>query len=60
LGRWLVAGAAAAPYVRYRTKVVPTGRPRNRPAVIPLTLLSDLIETAVMAAGSIRYRTLVL
>jgi hypothetical protein len=46
--------------VRYRTTVVPTGRPRNRPVVIPLTLLSDLVETAVMAAGSIRYRTLVL
>ena len=60
LRRWLAASAAIAPYVRYRTTVEPTGRPRNRPVVIPLTLVSDLVETAVMAAGSIRYRTLVL
>ena len=29
-------------------------------AVIPLVLVSDLLETAVLAAGSVRYRTLVL
>jgi glycosyltransferase involved in cell wall biosynthesis len=58
--RLLVGAALTVPYVRYRTKVVPTGRPRNRPVVIPLTLLSDLAETAVLLAGSVRYRTFVL
>lgn len=60
LRRALVGAALVAPYIRYRTTVVPTGRPRNRPVVIPLSLLSDLLETAVLAAGSVRYRTFVL
>lgn len=56
-----IAGAAmCAPYIRYRTHTFPTGRPRNRPAVIPLALLSDLVEMGVLAAASVRYRTLVL
>ncbi len=59
---WRLLGAAAmcAPYVRYRTHTFPTGRPRNRPVVIPLALLSDLVEMGVLAAASVRYRTLVL
>jgi GT2 family glycosyltransferase len=56
-----VAGAAlCAPYIRYRTRTFPTGRPRNRPVVIPLALVSDLVEIGVLAAASARYRTLVL
>jgi GT2 family glycosyltransferase len=58
--RWLMALALSAPYVRYRTRIVPTGRPRNRPVVIPLALVSDLAEMAVLAAASVRYRTLLL
>ena len=56
-----VAGAAMCmPYIRYRTHTFPTGRPRNQPVVIPLALLSDVIEMAVLAAASVRYHTLVL
>jgi glycosyltransferase involved in cell wall biosynthesis len=57
----LLAGAAlCAPYVRYRTAVHPTGLPSKRPVTIPLMLLSDLVEMAVLATASLRYRTLVL
>jgi glycosyltransferase involved in cell wall biosynthesis len=58
--RWLVAAALVAPYVRFRTRVEPTGRTRNRPVVIPLALVSDLVEIGVFARASIRYRTLLL
>jgi glycosyltransferase involved in cell wall biosynthesis len=59
--RRLLAGAAlCAPYVRYRTAVHPTGLPSKRPVTIPLMLLSDLVEMAVLATASLRYRTLVL
>jgi glycosyltransferase involved in cell wall biosynthesis len=59
---WRLAASAAMclPYVRYRTHVFPTGRPRNRPVVIPLALASDLAEMAVLGAASVRYRTLLL
>lgn len=57
----LLAGAAMClPYVRYRTHTYPTGLPRNRPVVVPMQLLSDLVEMGVLAAASVRYRTLVL
>jgi glycosyltransferase involved in cell wall biosynthesis len=58
--RALAGLALCAPYVRYRTHTFPTGRTRNRPVVIPLALLSDFVEIGVLAAASVRYRTLVL
>ncbi|MBV8305566.1 MAG: hypothetical protein JOZ04_15240, partial [Acidimicrobiia bacterium] len=58
--RLLAAAALSAPYIQYRTTMRPIGRLRNRPAVIPLALLSDLLEIAVLAAASVRYRTIVL
>src|SRR5437763_2530696 len=58
--RWMAAAALCLPYIHYRTRTFPTGRPRNRPVVIPLALASDLVEMAVLAVGSVRYRTLLL
>jgi glycosyltransferase involved in cell wall biosynthesis len=58
--RWVAAAALSLPYIRYRTRTFPTGRPRNRPVVIPLALASDLVEISVLAVASVRYRTLVL
>jgi glycosyltransferase involved in cell wall biosynthesis len=59
-GRLLLAAALSVPYVRYRRNVAPLGGTRNGPAVIALAFLSDLVETAVLAAGSVRYRTVIL
>ena len=58
--RWLAGVALCLPYIRYRTRTFPTGRPRNRPVVIPLALASDLAEIGVLAVASVRYRTLLL
>jgi hypothetical protein len=41
-------------------RTYPTGRPRNRPVLLPMFLLSDLTEIGVLAAASVRYRTFVL
>jgi GT2 family glycosyltransferase len=58
--RALAGAALCLPYVRYRTLVFPTGLPGKRPVTIPLMLVSDLAEMAVLGAASVRYRTLVL
>ena len=51
----------AAPYVRYRARVLPLADgPRRRLAVIPLALVADAAEVAVLASASVRYRTLLL
>ena len=58
----LVAGLASAlPYVRFRTRVqpLPCG-PRRRLALMPVVLAGDLVEVAVLALASARYRSLVL
>lgn len=60
IGRLLLGGALCLPYVDYRMRVYPTGRPRNRPFLVPLFLVSDLTEIGVLAEASIRYRTFVL
>jgi glycosyltransferase involved in cell wall biosynthesis len=57
----LSALALMAPYVRYRSRVLPLeGGPRRRVAAIPLALVADLAEVGVLAAASARYRTLLL
>jgi glycosyltransferase involved in cell wall biosynthesis len=58
-----IAGAAAvAPYVRHRLQVepLPNVGPRRRVLLLPAALVADLDEVAVLAAASVRYRTLVL
>jgi GT2 family glycosyltransferase len=53
--------ALAVPYVRYRSRVLPLeGGPRRRLAVVPLALVADIAEVAVLAAASVRYRTFLL
>jgi hypothetical protein len=50
-----------APYIRYRSLVLPLdGGPRRRLAAIPLALVADLAEVAVLASASARYKTLLL
>ena len=53
--------ALAAPYVHYRLVVrrLPCRR-RNLAPVIALALVADLVEVGVLAAASVRYRTLLL
>lgn len=53
--------ALLTPYVRYRTTVLPIhpGR-RRRYLWVPAGLASDLAEVGVLAAASVRYRTLLL
>jgi glycosyltransferase involved in cell wall biosynthesis len=58
--RWLLVLYLVRPYVRYRMRVAPVGDPKSWPLVIPLTLVSDVAEIGVLAAASLRYRTLVL
>jgi cellulose synthase/poly-beta-1,6-N-acetylglucosamine synthase-like glycosyltransferase len=59
--RRLLGLALTAPYVRYRTQVLPLdGGPRRRVAAIPLALIADLAEVGVLASASARYRTLLL
>ena len=59
--RRLLGLALTAPYVRYRTRVLPLeGGPRRRVAAIPLALVADLAEVGVLASASARYRTLLL
>jgi glycosyltransferase involved in cell wall biosynthesis len=58
--RLALGSALCLPYVNYRLRVYPTGRPRNRPFLVPLFLVSDLTEIGVLAGASIRYRTFVL
>lgn len=61
VARRLLGLALMAPYVRYRTRVLPLeGGPRRRVAAIPLALVADLAEVAVLASASARYRTLLL
>lgn len=53
--------AAVTPYVDLRTRMLPIeGTARDRVRGIPLTLGRDLAEVAVLAAASIRFRTLLL
>jgi glycosyltransferase involved in cell wall biosynthesis len=58
----VAAGVALwQPYVRFRMKVSPLRcSPRKRVALLPATLVADLLEVAVMARGSLRHRVLVL
>jgi GT2 family glycosyltransferase len=59
----LAAGVAATlPYVRFRTRRAPLRGvgPRRRLALVPAALVADWVEVAVMAAASVRYRTVVL
>lgn len=57
----LIGALLSVPYVRYRARVLPLeGGPRRRLAVIPLALVADATEVAVLAAASVRYRTLLL
>ena len=57
----LSGAALAAPYVHYRLAVrrLPC-RPRNVAPVIALALVADLVEVGVLAAASVRYRSLLL
>jgi glycosyltransferase involved in cell wall biosynthesis len=53
--------ACVLPYVRLRMTSAPLrGGPRRRVAAIPLALVADVTEVGVMAAASVRYRTLLL
>ena len=57
-----VAAVAALPYVRFRTAAAPlpgTG-PRRRLLLLPLVLVADWLEIAVLVRASVRYRTVVL
>jgi GT2 family glycosyltransferase len=58
----VVAATATVPYVRFRTRVAPLRGvgPRRRLALLPLALTGDLLEVGVMAAASVRYRTILL
>jgi len=57
----VVGAALGLPYVRFRSRVEPIGRTRaERLRSLPVILLADLLEIAVMVRGSVRYRTLVL
>lgn len=60
--RGLAALALTAPYLRHRLHdaPLPTVGPRRRIALLPAALCVDLAEVAVLAAASVRYRTLVL
>jgi glycosyltransferase involved in cell wall biosynthesis len=59
--RRLLGLAMIAPYIRYRSLVLPLdGGPRRRLAAIPLALVADLAEVAVLASASARYKTLLL
>ena len=61
LRRWALATGAAVPWLVYRTVLQPRpARARNLPAVLPMTLVADLAEVAVMVRGSMRQRTLLL
>ena len=51
--RWALAAVAALPWLRRRAPGAP-------PALLPQMLAFDLGEVAVLAAGSVRHRTLVL
>jgi glycosyltransferase involved in cell wall biosynthesis len=60
LNRLVGLGLVAA-YVRYRSRSNPLrGGPRRRLAAIPAALVVDLAEVGVMAAASVRHRTLLL
>jgi GT2 family glycosyltransferase len=61
-GPWRAASLALAlPYLRYRVTVLPLAAgPRRRYALVPLALIADLSEVGVLAAASLRYRTLLL
>jgi cellulose synthase/poly-beta-1,6-N-acetylglucosamine synthase-like glycosyltransferase len=49
------------PYIRYRTSKNPLGGgPRRRLAALPAALVADLAEVGVVAAASVRYRSLLL
>jgi len=56
----VAALALVAPYVRYRMKVLPLAPGRRGLAAIPQGLAADWAEIAVLAASSVRYRTLLL
>jgi GT2 family glycosyltransferase len=58
--RWLLVLYLVRPYLLYRMRDAPVGERGSWPVVIPLTLVSDLTEIGVLAAASVRYRTLVL
>lgn len=58
---WLTGVAAAAPYVRYRTKTAPLPGigPRRRWLLLPGALAVDTAEVASCLYGSAKYKTLV-
>lgn len=57
----LVGVGLVYPYLRFRLRTAPVGGgPRRRVAAIPLVLIADLYEVAVLARASVRHRTLVL
>ncbi len=58
----LVGAAAVLPYLRHRlvSHPLPHTSRRQRVALLPAALVADLTEVAVLAAASVRYRTLVL
>lgn len=61
VARQPLLGLAAVPYAVHRARTNPLrGGPRRRLAAIPGALVVDLAEVAVLAAGSVRYRTLLL
>lgn len=58
-----LAAALVLPYVKFRLEDQPlpnTGRRRRRLRLLPAALAVDLAEVGVLAAGSVRYRSLVL
>jgi GT2 family glycosyltransferase len=59
---WRIAGAMlVAPYVRFRVKVMPLpGGGRRALAAIPFALVVDVAEVSVLAAASVRYRTVLI
>jgi GT2 family glycosyltransferase len=57
----LLSGVLVAPWLAYRGVIEPLpARRRNLPAVLPLALVADVAEVTAVAAGSIRFRTLLL
>jgi GT2 family glycosyltransferase len=59
---WIAGGAAATPYIRYRTKTAPlpgTG-PRRRWLLLPGALAVDTAEIASCLVGSVKHKTLVI
>jgi GT2 family glycosyltransferase len=59
--RKATALALVLPWLAFRTVVDPLpARPRNLPALVPMTLVTDAAEVVAVVRGSIRHRTLLL